>query len=120
MIGPFKNIPICAYRNDSSICLKLTSTPVEEAKTLSEPEFYTKVSQGQVAQAVVEVDELVYNISGKLADGTSYVATVSKETDIIKLLREKKVDYTTQPVPPPSIWTTLLSTLLPIILLIAS
>ncbi|KUG05215.1 cell division protein ftsh [hydrocarbon metagenome] len=99
--------------------LKLTSAPVEQAKTLSEPEFYTKVSQGQVAEAVVEVDELVYNISGKLADGTSYVATVSKETEIVALLREKKVDYTTQPVPPPSIWMTLLSTLLPIVLLIA-
>lgn len=99
--------------------LKLTSTPTDEAKELTEAEYYTKVTQGLVATADVEVDDLVYNITGKLKDGTQYKATVAKETDISALLREKKVDYTVHQVPPPSIWMTLLSTLLPIVLLIA-
>ena len=76
------------------------------------------VEQGQVKVVQVEVAELVYNLSGELKDNSKFTATVSKEADIIKLLREKKVDYTTHPVPPPSIWMTLLTTLFPIIILV--
>lgn len=100
------------------VALKLTSGSEEQPAELTEPQFYTKVTEGQVATAIVEVDELVYNVSGELKDKTKYVATVSKETDILKVLREKNVDYSTQPVPPPSIWMTLLTTLLPIVILI--
>jgi cell division protease FtsH len=99
--------------------IKFTSGPDEPIKELSEPEFYNLVVGEQVASAQVQVDELVYEITGELKDGSKYSATVSKETDIITVLREKGVSYTTQPVPPPSIWMTLLTTLLPIVILIA-
>lgn len=99
--------------------IKLTSTSDVQSAELTEPQFLTKVEQGAVANAQVEVDELVYNISGKLKDGTAYTATVSRESDVIKLLREKKVDYQTAKTPPPPWWMSLLSTLFPIIILIA-
>jgi cell division protease FtsH len=99
--------------------IKLTSGTDTRVKELTEPEYYNLVLGEQVASAQVQVDELVYKISGELKDGTPYTATVSKETEIMRVLREKNVPYSTQPVPPPSIWMTLLTTLLPIIILIA-
>lgn len=99
--------------------IKLTSSPDEKVQELTEPDLYNLVMTDQVASAKVQVDELVYIVSGELADKTKYTSTVSKETDIIKVLRDKKVPYSTQPVPPPSIWMTLLTTLLPIVVLIA-
>jgi len=98
--------------------MKMVSRSDIEIKELSEPQFYQMVEQGQVKSVRVEVAELVYNLSGELKDNSKFIATVSKESDIIKQLREKKVDYTTQPVPPPSIWMTLLTTLFPIIILV--
>lgn len=98
--------------------MKMVSRSDIEIKELSEPQFYQMVEQGQVKAVRVEVAELVYNLSGELKNNSKFTATVSKESDIIKLLREKKVDYTTQPVPPPSIWMTLLTTLFPIIILV--
>ncbi len=98
--------------------MKMVSRSDIEIKELSEPQFYQMVEQGQVKVVQVEVAELVYNLSGELKDNSKFTATVSKEADIIKLLREKKVDYTTHPVPPPSIWMTLLTTLFPIIILV--
>jgi cell division protease FtsH len=98
--------------------MKMVSRSDIEIKELSEPQFYQMVEQGQVKVVRVEVAELVYNLSGELKDNSKFTATASKESDIIKLLREKKVDYSTQPVPPPSIWMTLLTTLFPIIILV--
>lgn len=99
--------------------IKLTSNNNVQVTELTEPQFLTKVELGQVKTAQVEVDELVYNIQGKLTDDSQYAATVSKESDVIKLLREKKVDYKTSETPPPPWWMSLLSTLFPIIILIA-
>lgn len=98
--------------------MKLTSKSNEKVTELIEPQFYSLVEQGQVKTAKVEAAEEVYNITGELKDNSKYKTTVSKETDIMRILREKKVDYSTHPVPPPSIWMTLLTTLFPIIILI--
>lgn len=99
--------------------IKMTSGTDEQIKELTEPDFYSLVVGEQVASAQVQVDELVYEITGDLKDGTKYIATVSKETDIMTVLREKNVPYSTKPEPEPSIWMTLLTTLLPIVILIA-
>ncbi|MBC7075876.1 MAG: ATP-dependent metallopeptidase FtsH/Yme1/Tma family protein [Syntrophomonadaceae bacterium] len=98
--------------------IKLTAEPEQQVTELSYPEFYEKVQEGQVKSAEIQVDELVYNISGELKDGTKFTTTAAKETDIIKVLQEKKVEFTTEPVPPPPWWTSLLTTLFPIIILI--
>ncbi len=99
--------------------IKMTSGTDEQIQELAEPDFYNMVVGEQVASAQVQVNELVYEITGDLKDGTKYMATVSKETDIITVLREKNVPYSTKPEPEPSIWMTLLTTLLPIVILIA-
>jgi cell division protease FtsH len=101
--------------------IKLTSAPPEEVKELSFPQLYSKVQQGQVEKASVEIDDLVYNISGTLKSGEKFTANAPKDSqvDIIKAMQEAGVDYDTPPVPPPPWWTSLFSTLLPIIILIA-
>ena len=59
--------------------IKFTSGPDEPIKELSEPEFYNLVVGEQVASAQVQVDELVYEITGELKDGSKYSATVSRK-----------------------------------------
>lgn len=85
---------------------------------LTELDFINKVNAGQVADAKVEVGDNVYIITGKLKDNTVYKATVSKESGVISLLLDKKVSYDSKPVDPPPWYMSLLSTLLPILLLI--
>lgn len=97
----------------------LTSNEEIQITELTEPEFFTKIEQGHVKNAQVEVDELVYNITGELTDGTQYATTVSKESNVIQFLRDKKVAYNTEEVKPPPWWMSLLSTLFPILILIA-
>jgi len=99
--------------------IELTSNEEIQITELTEPEFFTKIEQGHVKNAQVEVDELVYNITGELTDGTQYATTVSKESNVIQFLRDKKVAYNTEEVKPPPWWMSLLSTLFPILILIA-
>lgn len=99
--------------------IKLTSTQPEKTTELSFPELYTKVQQGQVSKAAIEVDDLVYNVQGELKSGEKFTSTAPKESDLIKVMQNAKVSFTTKPVAPPPWWTSLFSTLLPIIILIA-
>ena len=62
---------------------------------------------------------MVYNVSGELTDGSQYSATISKESNVIQLLSDKKVDYDTDEKKPPPWYLSLLTTLFPIIILIA-
>ncbi len=99
--------------------IKLTSTNEVNITEFTEPQFLAKIEQGQIKTAQVEIDELVYNVSGELTDGSQYSATVSKESNVIQLLQNKKVEYDTNEVEPPPWWMSLLTTLFPIIILIA-
>jgi len=98
--------------------IKMTSQPQEQAQEVNYSQFHTAVQNGQVTRASVEIDSLVYNIQATLKDGTRIKTTAPKESDIIALMQEKKVDLTTDKVPPAPWWVSLLSTLFPIIVLI--
>ncbi len=99
--------------------IKMTSTPEAKVKQLTYSQFYSAVQQEQVKKAQVEVDDLVYNITAELKSGEKVSATAPKESDIITVMQNKKVEVDTNPVPPAPWWTSLLGTLLPIIILIA-
>ena len=99
--------------------IKLTSTNEVDITEFTEPQFLAKIEKGQVKTAQVEIDELVYNVSGELTDGSQYSATISKESNVIQLLSDKKVDYDTDEKKPPPWYLSLLTTLFPIIILIA-
>lgn len=99
--------------------IKLTSNVESPAAELAYPDFYNKVQQGQVASAQIIINDLIYSIKGTLKDGSKFVTTAPKESDIIQIMQTNKVDFTTEPEPPPPWWTALLTTLFPIIILIA-
>lgn len=99
--------------------MQLTSNRDTKVSELTTPQFYTKVEQGQVKTADLEADDNIYRIKGELNDKTAYTATAPKEGDLIKLLKDKKVDFNVVPLPPTPWWMTLLTTLFPIIILIA-
>mgnify|MGYP000894400299 CR=1 FL=1 len=80
--------------------IQLTSNREAKVSELTYPQFYSKVEQGQVKTAELEVDDNIYRIKGQLNDRTAYTATAPKEGDIIKLLTDKKVDFNVVPVPP--------------------
>ncbi len=98
--------------------MKMFPTNQDNINELTELDFINKVNAGQVADAEVEIGDNVYLITGKLKDNTAYKATVSKESGVVTLLLDKKVNYDSKPVDPPPWWMSLLSTLLPILLLI--
>jgi cell division protease FtsH len=99
--------------------IQLTSNRETKVSELTYPQFYTKVEQGQVKTAELEVGDNIYRIKGQLNNKTVYTFTAPKEGDIIKLLTDKKVDFKVVPVPPTPWWMSLLTTLFPILILIA-
>lgn len=98
--------------------IRLFPNNQDQVKDLTELEFINQVQSEQVAVADIEAADNVYNITGKLKNDTEFKTTVSKESEIVSLLRAKKVPYDTKAVEPPPWWTSLLMTLFPIILLI--
>jgi cell division protease FtsH len=99
--------------------MKMTSTPQVKVKELTYTQFYTQVQTGAVKSADIEVNELVYNISATLKNGDKVTTVATKESNIGKIMQDKGVQVKAQPVAPAPWWTTLLSTLFPIIILIA-
>ncbi|SHG43959.1 membrane protease FtsH catalytic subunit [Thermosyntropha lipolytica DSM 11003] len=98
--------------------MKMYPAPEQQAKEFTEVEFIKLVQEEKVAKVKIQIDDNIYKISGNLKDGTKFTATASKESGIIPLLLEKKVDYDSEKVPPPPWYMSLLGTLLPIIILI--
>ncbi|MGE5390231.1 MAG: ATP-dependent zinc metalloprotease FtsH [Deltaproteobacteria bacterium] len=99
--------------------IKFTSSANEKPDKLSYPQFLTQVQEGKVKTVAIEVDNNVYNISGQLTDGRKFTSTAPKESAITKDLTDKHVNYTFEPVKPAPWWLSLLTTLFPIVILIA-
>lgn len=99
--------------------IQLTSDRAEKVSELTYPQFLNKVKQGQVKTAKLEADDNIYNITGQLTNNTAYTATAPRESDITEVLLEKKVDFNVVPVPPTPWWMSLVTTLFPILILIA-
>jgi len=78
--------------------------------------FRTLVESGQVAQVTIKES----TARAVLLDGTSLTAELPQDATLYsKLLDENVPDVTYEPAPSGSLWTTMLISLLPIVLLIA-
>jgi len=99
--------------------IKFTSNTDEKQTKLSYPDFNSQVQEGKVKSVAIEVDDNVYKISGQLKDGRKFTSTAPKESTITQDLSDKNVNYTFEPVKPPPWWLSLLTTLFPIVILIA-
>jgi cell division protease FtsH len=115
----FKNITIYVLLVLLALfAIKMYSQPLEQSEEMNYSKFYSILQEGQVLKANVEIDDLVYNIKADLKDGRKVVITAPKESDIIKVMQDKKVVFETREVPPPPWWVSLVTTLFPVIILI--
>ncbi len=86
----------------------------EEPETMKYGEFIELIEGGQVAWVETEGNE----ISGELTDGTSFQLFRPEDDDLTARLLEHNVPYEPKPEPEPALWTTLLTYLLPFLILI--
>ncbi|MGE5455041.1 MAG: ATP-dependent zinc metalloprotease FtsH [Methylocystaceae bacterium] len=89
-----------------------------KVKAITYDAFYRAVEQGNVQNVELTPERQIYKIEGTLKDGTKFTTTAPQEEQIFTFLREKKVAVNPHPEPGASIWTTLLTTFLPIVILI--
>lgn len=97
-----------------------TSQQKETAAQISYGTFYSDVEKGKVERVVVvsEPDVDVYIINGKYKDGKTFTTQAPKEDDVFAHLRAHNVAYDTEKAKGPPWWTGLLTTLLPIAIII--
>ena len=86
----------------------------EEPETMKYGEFIELIEGGQVAWVETEGNE----ISGELTDGTPFQLFRPEDDDLTARLLENNVPYEPKPEPEPALWTTLLTYLLPFLILI--
>ncbi|MEN6389031.1 MAG: ATP-dependent zinc metalloprotease FtsH [Syntrophomonas sp.] len=116
----FKNIAIYVLIVLLALfAMKMASTSEVKPKAITYPELVSNIEQGQVESINIIIQDLVYKVSGKLNDGSTYTANVPRESGFITYLMEKGVYFSSDPEPPPPWYWSLLSTLLPIVILIA-
>ncbi|NLI11563.1 ATP-dependent zinc metalloprotease FtsH [Pelotomaculum propionicicum] len=81
--------------------------------------FLELVNQGQVKSVVIQTESGTNTVTGEKTDGTKFESKgPATDGDLFRLLKEKKVEWTSEPPPQPGWWTGLLTTLLPILLFV--
>ncbi len=99
--------------------IRMTSSPVEQTPVLDYSVFCEEVEADKIAAVYIAADDLVNQVEIVYKDGSQAVTTTLKNDDaILQLLSEHQVEIEAGEVPGPSIWVTILTSLLPIIILI--
>jgi cell division protease FtsH len=99
--------------------LKYTTPTATVPSQIKYSEFYDDVNQGQVKSVLIQTDSSTNIISGEKTDGTKFETKgPAEDASLYTVLKEKKVEWTSEPPPQPGWWTTLLTTLLPILLFV--
>ncbi|GAV24000.1 cell division protein FtsH [Carboxydothermus pertinax] len=82
-------------------------------------EFYNLLEKGQVASVAIQADRTINEISGVLRDGTRFKTRGPLEdTELYKDLKTMNVTLEVLPPKEPAFWANLLSSLLPVLLMI--
>lgn len=114
-----KNIAIYALIIAIALfAIKSLSPSTAEPKTISYNAFYQAVLDKKVKSVTMTQERGVYVITGKFKDGTEFKTNAVIEDDLPKVLRENGVHLEVEPTPEAPIWPSLLTTFLPVILLI--
>ncbi len=98
--------------------IKATSEAEKPTQDIDYSTFYADVAQDKIDQVMITVDTDVYIIEGKYKDGKTFRTEAPKEDNIFEHLRAHNVAYDTEKAKGPPWWTGLLSTLLPIAILV--
>lgn len=100
----------------------MENTEITQADIKNYTQFYNAVEDGNVSEVTITPnDDATLSVEGKLADGSVFtgVTVPSGNTQqITALLDEQGVLTTWNPTPEPPIWMSLLTSLLPILLMV--
>ncbi|MFH1079507.1 MAG: ATP-dependent zinc metalloprotease FtsH [Pseudomonadota bacterium] len=92
----------------------LFNQPKSTAGSLIFSDFIGQVEKGQVTEVTIQGE----NISGKLTDGKTFKTYMPKDTQMVPLLKEKKVRITAKPVEDSPWYMNILISWFPMLLLI--
>ncbi len=82
-------------------------------------QFLDYVNQGQVQEVTIQAKDTTNLITGTAKNGDKFKTIVLKnDADLITILSEKKVKFTTQEPPSPGLWTNILTGVLPILIFV--
>lgn len=98
--------------------IKWTSPVQESKKTIDYSTFYQAVEQNKVEQVTITPERDVYKIEGVFKDGQAFTTTAFREERLPEILREHKVKVNPQPAPEAPWWMGLITTFLPVLILI--
>ena len=98
--------------------IKWTSPVDEVKKAIDYNTFYQAVLNDKVKSVVITPERDVYKVEGVFKDGQAFTTTAFQEEKLPEILRAHNVKVNPQPTPQPAWWTGLLTTFLPILLLI--
>ncbi|ABB14991.1 ATP-dependent zinc metalloprotease FtsH [Carboxydothermus hydrogenoformans] len=88
-------------------------------RDLKYDEFYSLLEKGQVASVAIQTDRTINEISGVLRDGTRFKTRGPLEdAELYKDLKKMNVTVEIMPPKEPAFWANLLSSLLPVLLMV--
>lgn len=90
------------------------SGPTEKSNVISYSNFIQRVEQDEIKQVTIVDNE----ISGKLKDGKSFKTIAPNDSKLVERLEAKKVDIKAELPPQPPWWMSILSSILPMLIII--
>ena len=114
-----KNIAIYALIVLIALFAIKWTSPVEETKeAIDYNTFYKAVVNDKVESVVITPKNEVFMVEGVYKDGKAFTTNAFREDNLPEVLRAHNVKVEPKPTPEPAWWTGLLTTFLPILLLI--
>ena len=97
------------------MCIRDSVRPQDKSKEMAYSDFITQIEKKNVDSIVMTENA----VKGKLKDGTEFSTYIpNQDTQVIQKLTEAKVVVTVKPPEQPSWWMSLLSSVLPILILV--
>jgi cell division protease FtsH len=88
-----------------------------DSREISYTEFLAAIREGNVRQVTVEDG---YKVTGVLKDGSEFLAIIPEDPALYQVLEQEGVAIVVKPPSQPALWTTLLSTIFPVILVVGA
>ncbi|NLV16807.1 MAG: ATP-dependent metallopeptidase FtsH/Yme1/Tma family protein [Syntrophomonadaceae bacterium] len=98
--------------------IKMTSPIDEVTQEIDYTEFYQAVITDKVKSVTITPDRDIYVIEGIYKDGKLFTTIALPEENLPEILRDHNVTVMPEPTPEPKWWVGVLTTFLPILLLI--
>lgn len=116
-----KNLSIYLLIVLAIITLIKYTTPNKNVPTvITYDQFYEYLDQGQIKKVVIQSENLTNIITGEKVDGIKFETKgPAADAALYELLKEKKVEWSSELPPQPGWWAGLLTSLIPILLLVA-